>query len=296
MARQGIKKEQVYTAAAELCEEGIAPTVQAVRERIGSGSFSTINTHLADWKAENAAQGPADIPAMPEKVQEAFTRIWATAARSAQEDVETQREALEAMRREMDKERAAMAEEIERLEKALEETAARAAQFEADLTQEREAGEEKAGRVTALTIEKTRLEEQVKAAQAGAHAMKNALDTAVNERERDHATHERDRGRWEKEIEQERLQQKRLQTQLEAERSARGEADRQASELKTESARLDERAGAAEARGTELKDQLEALQAKFADLAKAQKALATTKKKVAPAQGKKSQKNLNGGQ
>lgn len=75
MARQGISKAQVYTAAAELREEGIAPTVQAVRERIGSGSYSTINTHLADWKAENAAQAVADIPAMPEKVQEAFNRI-----------------------------------------------------------------------------------------------------------------------------------------------------------------------------------------------------------------------------
>jgi chromosome segregation ATPase len=264
--------------------------VQAVRERIGSGSFSTINTHLADWKAENAAQGPADIPAMPEKVQEAFTRIWATAARSAQEDVETQREALEAMRREMDKERAAMAEEIERLEKALEETTTQAAQFEADLTIERQAGEEKAGQVTALTVANARLEEQVKAAQAETRAMRNALDTANTERERDHATHEQDRRRWEKEIEQERLQQKRLQTQLEGERGARDEAVRQASELKTENARLDERAGAAEARGTELKDQLEALQAKFADLAKAQKARATTKKKVAPAREKKEPK------
>ena len=113
MARQGISKEQVYSAAAELREEGLTPTVQAVRERIGSGSFSTINTHLAEWKAENAAQAVADIPAMPEKVQEAFTRIWATAARSAQEGFETQREALEAVRKEMDRERASMAEEIE---------------------------------------------------------------------------------------------------------------------------------------------------------------------------------------
>jgi hypothetical protein len=53
--------------------------------------------------------------------------------------------------------------------------------------------------------------------------------------------------------------------------------------LKTENARLDERAKAADTRASELKAQLEALQAKFADLAKAQKARATTKKKVAPA-------------
>jgi chromosome segregation ATPase len=301
MARQGISKEQVYTAAAELREEGITPTVQAVRERIGSGSFSTINTHLAEWKTEHAAQAVADIPAMPEKVQEAFARIWATAARSAQEDVETQREALEAMRREMDKERAAMAEEIERLEGELEETTTKAAQLETDLTAERQAGEEKAEQVTALTIEKTRLEEQVKAAQAETRAMRSALDTANTERERDHATHEQDRGRWEKEIEaerskgeqertrraeereQEKTLRERQQQELERERGAREEAQGQTAELKTENARLEERAGAAEARGSELKIQLETLQEKFAEVAKAQKPKATTKKKAAPA-------------
>ena len=92
MARQGISKEQVYEAAAALREEGISPTVQAVRERIGSGSFSTISGHLADWKAEHAAQGPADIPPIPEKVQAAFAQIWATAARSAHAQTEGIRE------------------------------------------------------------------------------------------------------------------------------------------------------------------------------------------------------------
>jgi hypothetical protein len=57
MARQGISKEQVYTAAAELREEGTAPTVQAVRERIGSGSFSTINTHLGLTQCHSGKDG-----------------------------------------------------------------------------------------------------------------------------------------------------------------------------------------------------------------------------------------------
>jgi chromosome segregation ATPase len=282
MARQGISKEQVYSAAAELREEGITPTVQAVRERIGSGSFSTINTHLSEWKAENAAQAVADIPDMPEKVEAAFKQIWATATRSAQDGFETQREALEAVRKEMERERASMAEEIERLEKELEETSTKAAQLETDLTAERQAGEEKVGQVTALTIEKTRLEEQVKAAQAETRAMKNALDTANTEREHDRDAHERDRGRWEKEIEQERRQKTGLQTQLEAERSARGKADREAAELRTENARLEERASAADVRAGEMKGQLEDLQAKFADVAKARKPRTTTKKKTAP--------------
>ena len=40
MARQGISKEQVYSAATALREEGTMPTVQAVRTRLGSGCTS----------------------------------------------------------------------------------------------------------------------------------------------------------------------------------------------------------------------------------------------------------------
>jgi chromosome segregation ATPase len=118
--------------------------------------------------------------------------------------------------------------------------------------------------------------------------MRNALDTANNERERDRAAHEQDRRRWEKEIEQERSQRDRLQMQLDTERSARGEAVRQTAELQTENARLEERAGAADARAGEMKGQLEDLQAKFAEVAKARKPRTTTKKKAAPARRKES--------
>ncbi len=105
MARLGISKDQVFKAARALQEEGIVPTVQAVRERIGSGSFSTISTHLADWKTEYTVQATANIPDMPEKVTLAFQQIWATAARAAQEDMDTQHQALDAMRREMSRRR-----------------------------------------------------------------------------------------------------------------------------------------------------------------------------------------------
>ena len=84
MARQGISEDQVFAAAHELREEGMTPTVQAVRERIGSGSFSTINAHLGAWKAQNAAQAVAAIPAIPEKVQAAFAQIWLGRAKHAE--------------------------------------------------------------------------------------------------------------------------------------------------------------------------------------------------------------------
>ena len=94
MARQGISREQVFDAAGALLDEGTSPTVQAVRERIGSGSFTTINRHLDEWRKEHAGQAPANIPDMPDKVMMAFQQVWAAAARAAQEDTETQRQAL----------------------------------------------------------------------------------------------------------------------------------------------------------------------------------------------------------
>ncbi len=176
MARQGISKEQVFEAAAALLEEGAAPTVQAVRDRLGSGSFSTINSHLAEWRREHADQAPANIPDIPEKVQAAFNQLWATAARTAREDVETQRQALEAMRREMDKERADMAAEIKHLEKSLEEAQGTIGKLETGLAEERQGRLAAERQVTDIRIENARLDERAKATEKRAGELKDQLE------------------------------------------------------------------------------------------------------------------------
>jgi len=287
MARQGISKEQVYAAASDLRDEGVAPTVQAVRARIGSGSYSTINTHLATWKAEAADQALGDIPVVPDKVQDAFNRIWATAARSAQEDVEAQRDALETMRREIDKDRASMAEEIERLENDLEATTTKAARVQAELAKERESAEKQVLESFKLNIDNARLsailDEKVKSAQAQAVFSDNALRSANAERERDLVAYERDRDVWENELERERKKSAQMQEELECERGDLEEAVSLARKLDAINARLDERVASAEARGIELKDQLGSLQAKYEDLAKARKPRSTAKKKAVSA-------------
>ncbi len=163
MARKGITKEQIFEAATNLQEAGIASTVQAVRERIGSGSYSTINAHLAEWRKEYAEQALVNIPDIPEKIMAAFNQVWASAIKSAQDDVETQRLALEAMRRQMDKENTDMVTEIKRLEKELEKADGK---LEA-VTQE--GIDSKAGKVSAekqlinLQIENARLDGRAKA-------------------------------------------------------------------------------------------------------------------------------------
>lgn len=176
MARTGIDKTQVFEAASSLAEEGTRPTVQALRERIGSGSYSTISAHLAEWKAGNATPVNQNIPPIPDGVQSAFARIWATAAKAAQDELAQQREAFELLRREMDIERADMTAEIKRLEGAMEEQARKGEKLAAACDELKREGQSRAEALTALKIENTRLEEQRNAAQNRGDELKGQLE------------------------------------------------------------------------------------------------------------------------
>lgn len=50
MARTGITFEQVEAVADAIRGEGLQPTINAVRERIGTGSPNTIHKHLTAWR------------------------------------------------------------------------------------------------------------------------------------------------------------------------------------------------------------------------------------------------------
>jgi len=52
MGRKGITAEQVIGTATELQAQGINPTVDAVRAFLGTGSKSTIVSHLKVWRSE----------------------------------------------------------------------------------------------------------------------------------------------------------------------------------------------------------------------------------------------------
>jgi SMC interacting uncharacterized protein involved in chromosome segregation len=177
MARAGVSKEQVFKVASELNGEGIVPTVQAVRERIGSGSFSTISSHLAEWRDENVGNAPSNIPEMPDKVMGAFRGVWATATVAAKEGVETERQALEGLRREMNKEKVEMTGEINRLERALEDTQARMEELKKELDKEREGRAVMEKQVAGVNLENARLDERAKAAEERANEFKEQVES-----------------------------------------------------------------------------------------------------------------------
>jgi colicin import membrane protein len=155
MARVGITEDAVFKAVDRLNSEGVAITVQTVRERLGSGSFSTINKHLATWREKKKNTQADLIPDMPREVLSAIDQVWAVAWKTTQEHMEAERKAFDSARREMENERKEMTEEIQRLEQELSESNT----LRESLSEKLTASEKQ---VSDMQLENVRLEERVK--------------------------------------------------------------------------------------------------------------------------------------
>lgn len=70
-----VTEAQVHQAIAALDVEGQKPSAQAIRDRIGYGSFSTITKYIKSYDPD-AEEGPDEIPSIPEAAAGA---IWACA-------------------------------------------------------------------------------------------------------------------------------------------------------------------------------------------------------------------------
>jgi chromosome segregation ATPase len=141
MARAGVTREQVFETADALVREGQNPTVVAVRTRLGGGSPNTITPLLAEWKALHETEQAQAMPAPPEPVEAVMRQVWGTAWQQAQGQLEGEREALGAARKEIAKEREAMLAEIGRMDTEMEEARERIAKGAEVLQAERQAHE-----------------------------------------------------------------------------------------------------------------------------------------------------------
>lgn len=56
MGRPGVTQNEIYQAAQLVISAGKIPTVQSVRNLLGSGSTSTIHKHLQTWKKQRLIQ------------------------------------------------------------------------------------------------------------------------------------------------------------------------------------------------------------------------------------------------
>lgn len=66
MARPGVTKEQVFAAANAVLARGDRPTIDRVRQELGTGSPNTVNGHLDDWwstLSKRLTDRPDNLPA-----------------------------------------------------------------------------------------------------------------------------------------------------------------------------------------------------------------------------------------
>ncbi len=76
-----ITREQVAETAAAIQAEGLEPTYINVRERLGSGSFSTIQKYLKDWRSRGDEIKP-EAEELPEPFREVLQRFGLEAWRA----------------------------------------------------------------------------------------------------------------------------------------------------------------------------------------------------------------------
>ena len=119
MARPGITAEQILQTIQQLESEGTEATVTAIRERLGTGSFTTISQVLQTWRQERARISRPPVPEVPDQVAGLFRQLWAESWRAADAVAATEREAAAQERAAYEAQTQEMQNEIAGLEQAI---------------------------------------------------------------------------------------------------------------------------------------------------------------------------------
>lgn len=201
MARIGITYEDVQRAIDTLLQRQESPSVQKVREVLGTGSFTTISAHLREWRARREER--KDVPparSMPEPLRQLAEHLWEQAQETANDglahyrqeadsQVAAAREAVaEAMRRAEDAEQreSALSAHLTRLDERLAEQAAELARRQAE-------------RDTAL-----KTNEQQQAVVERLESKLNTMHRQLEEREASYQLHRREQEKeWQAQLAQE---------------------------------------------------------------------------------------------
>ena len=91
MARPGLAPDQIRQTIQELAAEGTEPSVTAVRERLGTGSYSTIGAVLSDWRRQQAQAARPAVPEPPDTLAHLVKNLWAEAWKSADDEARSAR-------------------------------------------------------------------------------------------------------------------------------------------------------------------------------------------------------------
>ena len=117
MARPGVEYDQVERVARQLLSKGQHPSVQKVRDILGTGSNTTIANHLKSWQVSFSKSRSPSLPeSVPEDLMIPLDDFWSTAVARAEENYDKYKEELEVKVRTAE---LAESESIEALEKKL---------------------------------------------------------------------------------------------------------------------------------------------------------------------------------
>jgi hypothetical protein len=142
MARPGVAADRITETIRQLEAEGVEPTVTAIRDRLGTGSFSTIGAILSDWRQSRAKEARPVVPEPADSVRGLFGQLWAEAWNSAMKVHEPERQAFARDRQEYERGKGEMLAEIARLETELDHEKEQAARAMVELTAERDRARE----------------------------------------------------------------------------------------------------------------------------------------------------------
>lgn len=168
MARTGVGSEKITEVIRELEGQGKEPTVTTIRERLGSGSYSTIGAVLADWRREKASEARPAVPEPPESMRHLVNQLWAEAWTASLKVHEPERQAFQRERQDAERSKGEMLAEIDRLEGELEAEKGRGAET-----------------IEALTLERDRAREDAQAVRTSLAAAEGALEESRRRAERE---------------------------------------------------------------------------------------------------------------
>lgn len=126
---RGVQSHEIWAAADALLMEGLRPTIERVRQKLGRGSPNTVAPMLEAWFAQLGRRlqgqmggpGPSDGPAVPQPVLDMAHVLWTAALeqarasadqalQAARAEIEHQRVTLSAAQDALDRDRAALIE------------------------------------------------------------------------------------------------------------------------------------------------------------------------------------------
>ncbi|RUL65780.1 DNA-binding protein [Dyella dinghuensis] len=218
---KGITQEQVNAAADALVAAGEKPTVEKIREALGTGSPNTVTRMLEVWRGTLAQrlQEAMTLPDVPTEVGQAFVEVWRIAvthaATLAREALAEDQNALFAAQTSLTQERKLWEIALAEAQANVAESTVQRAQADTQLRERQILVDQLEAQRTDLLQQRDRLQGQLDTQHAELQTLRVELAT-----QQDHVRTVEDRTH--QQIDQARQENKALQQRLERERREHG--------------------------------------------------------------------------